>query len=312
MIVNRRGVLAIFLVATAAVAGGTLLWRGKKNHSNNKPVPSEMLTVTRGGLKKIFRETGEAIPKVAVEVHSKVSGRILDIYVREGQVVRSGDRLALLQPGKSELDRYVPVEIAAPIGGVVLAGAKDEPPKEGERFLQPGDYVAGLFDSTKATPLMTIADMREMAVELKISEMEILKLKPGLSVTVKMDALLGEVFSGVVESMAPRAMKDANDLKVFRVVVGLSRPDERLRAGMTARVEAVLASRSNALKVPLGAIYEEGQEQFVYAHSSMGPKKMAIVTGIKNELEAEVLSGLSEGDSVYPEKPAGTSSKKGK
>ncbi len=274
-------------------------------HRNNLKGSSESIaTVARQDIELRFRETGEIRPKVAVDVRSKVSGRILKLYVQEGDTVRQGSKLALLQPGRSELDKYVPIEITAPIDGVVYAAlSNSNGNNEQANFPQPGDYATGLFESNNATALMTIADPRQMAVELKINEMDILKIKDRLAVEVSVDAITMETFTGVIGSIAPRAVKDTSNLKAFRVIVELNKHDPRLRAGMTARVEAVLEKRTKTLAIPINAVYEESGEEFVYLATKDESVKTKIKTGLKNEIDTEVLTGLKEGDKVYQEKP---------
>ncbi|MBI2069811.1 MAG: efflux RND transporter periplasmic adaptor subunit [Elusimicrobia bacterium] len=292
----------LILIALILLLGATLAaYRSKKqNHKNGGP---ELALAAKGDIETRFRETGEVVPRVAVDIHAKASGRIIDRYVNEGSAVKRGEKLALLQPGRSELDRYVPIEITAPISGVILAPIQREGQREIQRLAQPGDFVLGLLDTTNPTVLMIIADMREMTVELKISEMDILKLKTGMSVDVKVDAIAGETFPGEIDSISPRAVRDSNNLKTFKVLVRLIKNDERLRTGMTARVEAVLAKKTGVLKIPLNVIYEEKGEEFVYFARGKKPERRTVKTGLKNETDAEVIEGLNEGESVLPEKP---------
>lgn len=282
----------VILLLALSLAG----YRYKKQKEKNGA--PEFSVVTKGNMETRFRETGEVIPKIAVDIQAKVSGRIVDRYIQEGSVVKKGDKLVLLQPGRSELDKYVPIEITAPLGGVVLA------PASSQRLAQPGDFVLGLLDTSNPTVLMTVADVREMMVELKISEMDILKLKTGMNVEVSVDAVANEIFSGQVQSISPSAAKDNNNLKKFKVLVRLTKNDQRLRTGMTARVEAVLAKKTGILTIPLNVIYEEKGQEYVYLAQGKKAERQSVKTGLKNELNAEVLDGLKEGDQIYPEKPA--------
>lgn len=301
---------------TLAAAAAALLVAAavKSKVGGGKPAPEDSTAaVERGPLELRFRETGEIAAKDSVDVASKVSGRILTLAVQEGDRVAAGQKLAVIQPGRTETERYQPSTVTAPIGGVVMRYVKGAGSNaQDTRFAKVGDYVTGLFESNNPNYLMTIGDLSSIVVELKISEMDILKLSEKMPVTVKVDALPDSVFPAVVRLISPQAEKDANGLKVFRVQVALDKTDPRLRPGMTARVDALLDRRENALKIPLPALFEEGGERFVYLHSRIGSARRAKVeVGLRNELDVEVLAGVKEGDRVLTDKPAGELSKPG-
>ena len=135
---------------------------------------------------------------------------------------------------------------------------------------EPGDYITGMMDSNTPTYLLTVADLSQLVVKMKISEMDVLKLHEGMSVDVKVDALPGETYPARVSLVAPQAEKDNNGIKSFRVDVALGKNDPRLKPGMTARVDGLLESRKNVLKIPLSAVFEEGGKEIAYAGAASG------------------------------------------
>ncbi|MDE2236658.1 MAG: efflux RND transporter periplasmic adaptor subunit, partial [Elusimicrobia bacterium] len=154
------------------------------------------------------------------------------------------------------------------------------------------------------TYLMTIADLSRLIVRMKISEMDVLELKEGMGVTVTVDALPGESFPGKITLISPQAEKDQNNLEFFRVEVSLLRVDPRLKPGMTARVDGLLASRKQVLKLPLSAVFEEGGKDYAYvSRPPEKPRKALLKLGLRSEMEAEVLSGVELGDRLLTDKP---------
>jgi len=91
------------------------------------------------------------------------------------------------------------------------------------KFPRIGDYLTGLFDSQSPTYLMTVADLSRLVVNMQINEMDVLKLSPGLPVTVTVDALEGASFAARVSLISPQAEKNNAGLKVFKVEVELDR-----------------------------------------------------------------------------------------
>jgi HlyD family secretion protein len=226
--------------------------------------------------------------------------------VQEGQRVAKGDKVAVIQPGRTDAERYVPFTLNAPIAGVVMRYQKQGSYQEESRIVRLGDYVTGLIDSVTPTYLMTIADLSSLVVKMKISEMDILKLRQGMAVDVTVDALPGTKIPSRVSLVSPQADKDNNNLKTFKVEVTLGKSDPRLKPGMTARVDGLLESRKNVLKIPLTAVFEEMGAEYAYTKSPTKkgkPGHVKLKLGLRNETDVEVQDGLKEGDELLTEKP---------
>ncbi|MBI4386213.1 MAG: efflux RND transporter periplasmic adaptor subunit [Elusimicrobia bacterium] len=299
----RRGLLWTALLILAAGAGA-FLWRKYHAKKSAPTTPSDTASVTRGDIEVHFSDSGELTPKHYVDIASKVSGRVIQLLIEEGSPVRKNQHLAVIQPGRTEAERYVPFTVTTPLAGTVMRYQKPESNEEG-RIIRLGDYVTGLLDSTSPTYLMTVADLSQLVVKMKISEMDILKLKGEMSVTITVDALPGENFRGKVSLISPQADKDQNNLKTFKVEVALLKSDPRLKPGMTARVDGLLQKRPGALKIPLSAIFEEAGKPVAYRKLSKGvPQRVELQLGLRNETDAEVTGGALEGQEFATEKPA--------
>ncbi|MBI4346422.1 MAG: efflux RND transporter periplasmic adaptor subunit [Elusimicrobia bacterium] len=289
------------VVLLAAAAGGGFWWW--KKGAKAGPSAQDTATIKKGDILVKFSDSGELAPKNKIDVASKVSGRITELMIQEGQRVKQGDRLAIIQPGRTEAERYVPFTLTAPLSGVAMRYQK-EGFNEEAKMARLGDYVTGLLDSTQPSYLLTIGDLSQLKVVLKISEMDILKLKEGMQVGVSVDAIQGAEFPSRVTLVSPQADRDRNDLKTFRVEVTLDKADPRLKPGMTARVSGMLDTRKGVVKIPLSGVFEEMGEEFAYRRGADGkPAKAPLKLGLRNETDAEVLDGVKEGDVVLTEKP---------
>lgn len=300
---RRSAVIAVLILAAA---GGFWAWRRKAKAAAAPAAAADTAKVSKGDLEVHFADSGELAPKNYVDVASKVSGRVTELVVQEGQRVARGDKLAVIQPGRTEAERYVPFILTSPIGGIVMRYQKQGSYQEESRIVRLGDYVTGLIDSVTPTYLMTIADLSVLVVKMKISEMDILKLRPGMAVDVSVDALPGTKIPSRVTLVSPQADKDNNNLKTFKVEVTLGRTDGRLKPGMTARVDGLLESRQDVLKLPLAAVFEEAGAEFAYvkAKEKKGkPSRVKLKLGLRNETDVEVQEGLKEGDELLTEKP---------
>lgn len=297
--VKHRKHAVIAVVAVLALAGA---WKKYKGGGGDAGPTS--VTVERGDIEVHFMDSGELTPKTFVDVASKVSGRVIELFVDEGTRVRKGDKLAVIQPGRTEAEAYVPTTLTSPIEGVVMRyqDRSSSNAQEG-RLSKLGEYVTGLMESQTPTYLLTVADLSRLVVKMKISEMDILKLREGMEVKVTVDALPGQEFPSKVTLVSPQAEKDSNNLKSFKVEVTLSKIDARLKPGMTARVDGLLDSRKKVLKMSLSGVFEEAGKEFAYLSGAAKAEKKPIKLGLRSEMEVEVLEGVKEGDKLLTEKP---------
>ncbi|MDP3544090.1 MAG: efflux RND transporter periplasmic adaptor subunit [Elusimicrobiota bacterium] len=293
----------IAAAVAVALAGGGAWYKFKGNAAEGGGAST--VTVARGDIELRFMDSGELTPKLFVDVASKVSGRVIELFVDEGARVRKGDKLAVIQPGRTEAEAYVPTTLTAPIDGVVMRYQDRSSNNAAEgRLSKLGEYVTGLMESQTPTYLMTVADLSRLIVKMKISEMDILKLKEGMDVKVTVDALPGRDFPAKVTLVSPQAEKDSNNLKNFKVEVTLLKSDALLKPGMTARVDGLLDSRKKVLKLALSGVFEEGGKEFGYVSAGEDkPKKTALKLGLRSEMDVEVLEGVKEGDKLLTEKP---------
>ncbi|HBB68104.1 MAG: hypothetical protein A2X28_11120 [Elusimicrobia bacterium GWA2_56_46] len=296
--------MAVYAAAAAMLGGGG--WWGYKAYKKTSVVEAEIekVAVARGDIDVKFQDLGDLYPKNVVEVFSKVGGTLDEVSVREGETVRKGARVALVQPGQSSADKFLPVEVLSPITGTVIpCESRSYYDKAG--LVKTGQRVSGVYDSGNPTCLMQIGDMEKMVVKLNVSEMEVLKLRKGMPVRIMADALPGLEISGTIDLIAPVAEKDGRSgIKSFRVEAGVPRPTAAMRSGMTARIETVMEERKNILKMPISGLFQERGRGFAYLYvPGAAAKKIPVVTGLRNEMDVEVLKGLKEGDQVYSDKP---------
>lgn len=290
------------VLAAALALGG---WAYKKRKAADASDAVAPVSVERGDLEKHFVDSGEIAPKSYVDVASQVSGRVVTMAVDEGSRVKKGDELCVIQPGRSEAEKYVPTSVRAPIGGIVMRYQK-QGSTDPSTLARIGDYVTGLVESNSPTYLMTVADLSKLVVRMKISEMDVLKLHDGMAVKVTVDAIPNETLPAVVSVVSPQAEKDNNGIKSFRVDVSLEKNDPRLKPGMTARVDGLLESRHNVLKIPLSAVFEENGKEIAYSAAPEDkdkPRKISLKLGLRNETDAEVIEGPKPGEKLLTEKP---------
>ena len=130
--------------------------------------------------------------------------------------------------------------IHAPIDGTVIA-----------RNVDVGQTVAA---SLQAPTLFTIAqDLTKMQVYASTDESDVGMIKKEQVVTFKVDAFPRDTFTGRVSQIRMNATTVQN-VVTYNTVIDFDNPDLKLFPGMTAYITIPVASTSNALRVPNGAL----------------------------------------------------------
>ena len=199
-----------------------------------------------------------------------------------------------------------------------------------------GERVLGTQQMT-GTELLRVANLNNMEVEVDVNENDIVKINIGDSTKIQVDAYLKKEFKGIVTSISnsASAATTADQVTNFKVKVRILKESYQdllegkpatyspFRPGMTATVDIITERKEKVIGVPISAVviksdttatksYEiedEGEDKkvapkndkkFECVFVKVGNKaKIRIVkTGIQDDTNIEVVSGLKKGDVV--------------
>jgi HlyD family secretion protein len=198
-----------------------------------------------------------------------------------------------------------------------------------------GEYAVAALSST---PLMTIADMSTINIEVNVDETEIANVDVGQQAKVKVDALGDKEISAVVTQKNPLAIAKSDtqgglsnrvnvqEAKEFKVTLELKDLTDDLRSklkpGMSATATVTTKTKTNVIAVPLQAIVEKApptpspgpsiassaptpvgekpkEQKGVYILDKNNKVKFVeVTTGITGESDIEITSGLQAGAEV--------------
>ena len=193
--------------------------------------------------------------------------------------------------------RLTDTRIYSPIDGVVT-----------RRDVQVGQIVArGIVTVGGGTSLMTVSDLSRMFVKANVDESDIGALKEsgrvGQQVIFSVDAYPGRQFRGRVHRITPRGNTESNVI-TYTVKIEILGPDKQLlMPKMTVNVKILANRRKKALLLPNNAINYEDDKTCVELLRKGKKEKRFVKLGLNDGLQAEVLSGLAEGDEVALSKP---------
>lgn len=145
------------------------------------------------------------------------------------------------------------------------------------------------------TVLIELPDLNKMMAEVKINEVDITKITPGLKVEIKPDAFSDTTFSGEVISVANLAQnKDSKTkIKIFPVQILIDGKSKNLLPGLTVSCKIKISEKPGVLYIPVEAIFKDQGTEFVYVKTSSGFKRKDIKIAQSNVDFAIVSEGLS-------------------
>jgi HlyD family secretion protein len=177
--------------------------------------------------------------------------------------------------------------IVAPRDGVVISRNVEE-----GTIVPPG---TSLF--SQGTTLLQIADTARMYVEVSVDEADIGLVRVGQSVLIRIDAFPDKPFRGKVSRIDPQAVLEQN-VTVVKVRVEVLTPDERLKPGLNATCEFLVARKANVLAVPNEAVQESPEGHYVEVLVQGRPQRRPVKLGIQGNELTEIVEGLHEGETV--------------
>ena len=159
--------------------------------------------------------------------------------------------------------------------------------------------TSDLYSSSNATAF-TILTEDSYKISLSVDELDILSVKQGQTANITLDALDGESFEGTVTKVGTVGSTSGSSAK-YTVEITVPK-EENMLLGMSASATIQIDEVDDAVLIPLSALQESGGKSFVYTEKSEDGTlsgKVEVETGLSNDSQVEITSGLSEGDTVY-------------
>jgi len=148
------------------------------------------------------------------------------------------------------------------------------------------------------TIILTLDDSRKILCDLKIPEVYVAILKKDLKLKATFSAYKDKTYEGKIESVASRI--DAQTRSIL-ARAKINNENSEIIPGSLLEIE-ILYNEKNALSIPDTSIMYEGSKKFIYIIIENNIiKKTEIETGVRNQGNLEVLSGLNEGDKIVAE-----------
>jgi HlyD family secretion protein len=199
------------------------------------------------------------------------------------------ERLDLIEKGWVKIaDTNIESVVKSPLTGYIL-----------EKNVNLGDPVVPLTSYQPGTPLMRMADMKDLIFKGTVDEIDVGKITEGMSCELQIGALPGKNVTGEVTLISLKARKEENTT-VFPVEIKITQTEGAvLRAGFSANAHIIIARRDSVLAIPERVVTFRNDSAFVQIPvGELGSEERYIKTGLSDAIHIEVLEGLKEGEAV--------------
>ncbi len=199
-------------------------------------------------------------------------------------------------------------KITSPLDGIIVS----VPVEQGQTV-----------NSNQTTPtIVEIADLSKMIIKPEISEGDITKVKAGMPVDFSIIGNPDKTYHTTLQSVDPgtttltdgtsstsSSTSSTSSSTAIYYYGNLIVPneDKQLRISMTTQNTIIVGKAENVLFIPTITIKKEKGKDFVYVlGKDKQPQKREIKVGISDELNSQIISGLSEGEEVVSSQTDGS------
>ena len=192
-------------------------------------------------------------------------------------------------------------KITAPISGTIVS----MPVEEGKTV-----------NSNQTTPtIVKIADLSKMEIKMQIAEGDISKVKVGMDVEYsilsdldnikkakiyKIDPGLTTLSDGTYDktSSGSSSSSSSDSAIYFYAKMLVDNENDFLKIGMTTENNIIVSEANNTSYLPTSVIKRDAKGDYVTVLNGKEPEQRYVKTGVSDDLNTEILSGLDEKDEV--------------
>jgi RND family efflux transporter MFP subunit len=328
------GFLPAVLLVTACGGGDGQDARAGHNgsHAAGRPqqpaVPVAVGSATTGSIATYYTATASLAPEKEAEVLSRVAGLVKQLLCEEGDAVREGDplllidndeylyrlrqaeaeradvqsRLARLEEMRSRdlvsAEEYESLkndlkaaEANEGLARLNLSYTRVTAPFTGRvtlRRVEPGQNVS------VGTPLFVLADFEPLLARVHVPAKEFAKLAPDQPVQLVLESS-DERLAGRIKLVSPVIDATSGTIKV---TVEVSHYPPTVRPGDFAQVRIVTERRESATLVPKIALVSDRGERVLFVAADSTAERRVVEVGFEDDVNAEIQSGLAPGERV--------------
>ncbi len=281
MITRKRLVIGILIIIVALIAfrilGRVLRQEKVQTAPIQSGIPVAVTEVKRQQIEETLILTGDIRGLNEARVYPKVPGRLQRKIKEVGDIVKKGEVLSLVDRDEPAL-QFAAAEVTSPLDGVLT-----------RYFVDLGEAV------TPTTPICEVADISPVKVVVMVPEKDLPRVRTGQAARFTLDSYPGETFTGKITRISEALNIGSRSAEVE---IYSENPRQKLKPGMFAKVEVVLALHQNAVTVPREAVAELGGTYYAFVIKNRTAERRDLQIGIIKPEKLEILSGLAPAETL--------------
>jgi membrane fusion protein (multidrug efflux system) len=292
-------------------------------------IPVNMMKVSETPVSNTVNAVGALIAEDSVVLRPEIDGRIAQLLFKEGQPVKKGAALVVLDSAEQR------ARLAAAQADLKLAESRYKRSEElvaqnfisrqaldearanldilrarlqqeqvaldktvirapfaalaGLRHVSPGAYV------NKGDDIVRLDAIGNLKLEVPVPETYLSLVRIGLPITLTIDAIPGQTFSGKVHAIDPVVDPASRNVMVR---ARIANPKGQLKPGMFARATADLGGKTHAILLPEQVIVPRPDGSYVFLAVDGKAELRKVTLGKREPGRVEIVSGVQAGDTV--------------
>ena len=162
------------------------------------------------------------------------------------------------------------------------------------------DFKLGdnIVTSSSATPsYLYIENPNLVEITATVDQLEVVKLKLEQDASIVFDSFPTLTFTGKVSDINSTPTTSSS-VTTYTIKITMDKGDNQIFSGMSAKVNIVIEGKKDALIVGTSFIEKMGGKSIVLKKNGTKTERTEVVTGITNATNTEIISGVSEGDTI--------------
>ncbi len=298
-------------------------------HKERPPVNVVVLDMMPMPIRDRLDLPAQVEPWVELKLFAEVTGKAIRVAASEGDYVKKGDLIALLDSRDyenelasvraeyelaqknfnrtrdlfkeklitraqidSDLARVETLDASVKNADLRLERCSIKAPISG--IINRLDVKEGLYMDVQ-DPVAVILDISRVKISVGIPESDVDEVRRLTHFDITIDALGGRKVKGrkLFLSKSPESFAH-----LYKLEIEVQNPDDEILPGMFARVNIVKREVKDSISVPLYSVITRGDEQFIYVEKDGKAHVRMVETGILEGWRMQISKGLAKGDRV--------------
>jgi membrane fusion protein, multidrug efflux system len=302
--------------------------KAAKPAKENPIIPVKTARAVEDSFNVSFTLNGSTTPDKEVKIASEVQGKLVGLYIKNGDIVHAGQTIATLDASvysvqlnsieasiaKANLDlaRYnklvemggaTPMQVESVKLQLSSLYAEKKQVLEQMSYMQIRAPFSGKIENiavergsfvSYGTVLAELLDNSSLKINVYLSEQEAFRVKLSQPVTIN-SVILSQPMTGRVSMISDKA--DASG-KFLTEISFSNSGKEKLKAGMLADVSFKMDAETTGLSIPASALTGSAKQAKVYVVKLDKVEIREIKTGIVTSTKVQVTEGLQAGEQV--------------